>query len=295
MIFTDIRAKTKWSAIREIFDRMSEVMTFADRETLVQAVVEREQISSTSVVKGVAFPHARTHLTSRLVIALCISGTGIDFFREDRAPVHLIFLMLTPASISRLYLNTLSALAEFLKSDGALENLVEKETSREVWQTIRDARIRLDTSMIASDIMNAHFAVAKPEMFLQDAANILAENNISCLPVVNERIEVIGLLSETDLIRIALPRLKEFMGELEPKSSKTTILEKLLGGSKKNVGDVMSTQVLCISATATLPEIAATMISREIRILPVVERGALVGTVGSADILRNIIRRVGRV
>lgn len=295
MIFTDIRAKTKWSAIREIFDRMSEVMTFADRETLVQAVVEREQISSTSVVKGVAFPHARTHLTSRLVIALGISGTGIDFFREDRAPVHLIFLMLTPASISRLYLNTLSALAEFLKSDGALENLVEKETSREVWQTIRDARIRLDTSMIASDIMNAHFAVAKPEMFLQDAANILAENNISCLPVVNERIEVIGLLSETDLIRIALPRLKEFMGELEPKSSKTTILEKLLGGSKKNVGDVMSTQVLCISATATLPEIAATMISREIRILPVVERGALVGTVGSADILRNIIRRVGRV
>jgi len=295
MIFTDISAKTKWSAIREIFDKMSEVMTFVDREPLVQAVVEREQISSTSVVKGVAFPHARTHLTDQLVISLGISKTGIDFFREDRTPVHLIFLMLTPASVSRLYLNTLSALAEFLKADGALENLVDKETPREVWQAIRDARIRLETSMIASDIMNSRYSVAQPDMSLQEAANVIAENNISCLPVVNERNEVVGLLSETDLIRIALPRLKEFTGELELKSDKTTILEKLLGGSKRNVGDVMSTQVLCISATATLQEIAATMISRDIRILPVVEKGTLVGIVGSADILRNIIRRVGRV
>ena len=125
--------------------------------------------------------------------------------------------------------------------------------------------------MIASDIMNSRYSVAQPDMSLQEAANIIAENNISCLPVVNERNEVVGLLSETDLIRIALPRLKEFTGELELKSDKTTILEKLLGGSKRNVGDVMSTQVLCISATATLQEIAATMISRDIRMLPVVE------------------------
>jgi mannitol/fructose-specific phosphotransferase system IIA component (Ntr-type) len=295
MIFTGITAKTKWSAIREIFDRMSEVIHFEDRETLVKAVVEREQLSGTSVVKGVAFPHARTPLTDRLIIALGISKTGIDFFREDREPVYLIFLMITPANVNRLYLNTLSALAEFLKIEGEIENILSKDTPHEVWEAIRDAGIKLETRMIASDIMSSIYVSARPEMSLQEAANLLAEKNISCLPVVNEGNEVIGLLTEIDLIRIALPRLKEFTGELEMDTDKTTILEKLLGDSKRKVKDVMSTRVLCISANTPLSEIAATMVSRGIRVLPVVEGGSLIGMVASADILRNIVRHVGGV
>jgi CBS domain-containing protein len=56
--------------------------------------------------------------------------------------------------------------------------------------------------LTASAIMSRPLRVVRPDTTLEDAANAMRENKIKRLPVVNEDSELVGILSESDLMRI---------------------------------------------------------------------------------------------
>jgi len=108
-----------------------------------------------------------------------------------------------------------------------------------------------------------------PDQTVLDAIRILAEKDIGALVVV-EADRPIGVFSERDYVR------KVFV---KGKTSPTTL-----------VREVMSAPVISVGLAATVEQCMATMSSRRIRHLPVVENGRLVGMLSMTDLVDHIIR-----
>ena len=108
-----------------------------------------------------------------------------------------------------------------------------------------------------------------PDQTVLDAIRILADKDIGALVVV-EADRPIGVFSERDYVR------KVFV---KGKTSPTTL-----------VREVMSAPVISVGLAATVEQGMATMSSRRIRHLPVVENGRLVGMLSMTDLVDHIIR-----
>lgn len=126
------------------------------------------------------------------------------------------------------------------------------------------------TKMRVRDIM-----VTKPLMFtsdtdLLDAVCVLVKRRISGAPVVDERGNLIGLLTERDFLEAAL--VAGYHGER--------------GGC---VGDYMSRDVQAVNADDSLLDVATRFIESKRRRYPVIEDNRVVGVVARRDVLRAVI------
>jgi mannitol/fructose-specific phosphotransferase system IIA component (Ntr-type) len=122
----------KWAAIDELADLISSSSEGADRDTLIDDVLEREYKGSTGIGKGIAIPHARTTGVKSLVGALGISEQGIDFESDDGGRCHMVFLILAPPEESTPYLKALSAVAFIGKDEAIMSRLTSAASPGDV-------------------------------------------------------------------------------------------------------------------------------------------------------------------
>ena len=71
-----------------------------------------------------------------------------------------------------------------------------------------DERQEMMSRVQVRDIMNADIRTVDPEMPLMQAAGILLDNRYGCLPVVNERGMLDGILTEADFLRFSMVLVK---------------------------------------------------------------------------------------
>ena len=116
----------------------------------------------------------------------------------------------------------------------------------------------------AGDVMTQSVITANPDMLVEDIAKQLAFHNISGMPVADAGGQVVGIVSEADVI----------------------------GKRGATVGDVMMSDVVSVSSGTPVEEIAALMTGRHFKRVPVMDEGALVGIVSRADIVRALAARL---
>jgi CBS domain-containing protein len=139
------------------------------------------------------------------------------------------------------------------------------------------------------DAMTLSVVTLKPSDSVHEAAGLLADTGVSGAPVV-EAGKVVGMLSETDVLRVVAP---VSLGH------QRSLCELLMGrgnvvvheGEGPLVADVMTRSVRSIGPGATLWEAAEQMQRAGVNRLPVVdEDGGLVGIVSRADVVRLVGR-----
>ncbi|MFT4069400.1 CBS domain-containing protein [Paraburkholderia sp.] len=144
--------------------------------------------------------------------------------------------------------------------------------------------------MQASDIMTTQVVSIAPDSSVYDAAKLLADNRISGVPVVDETGDVIGIVSEGDLLRrvetgTENPRRSWLAEFLAP--TRQLAVEYLKEHSIQ-VRDVMSTPAITVDAAAPLTEVAELLGRKHIKRLPVLRNGKLAGIVSRANLVRAL-------
>ncbi len=141
--------------------------------------------------------------------------------------------------------------------------------------------------MKVCDLMTSKVVTVTPTTSLRDAAVLLTEKGISGMPIVNDANEVLGVLSEADIVVKA-------GGEVARNRLLGWLLEADFGLEDKiraeTVGDAMTAPPVTISPKRPVHEAARLMVSENVNRLPVVEKGKLVGIVTRADIVRAFTR-----
>ena len=119
----EIEGTTKDDVLKELIgllglDEKNEAMLF-------KMLKRRENLGSTGIGRGIAIPHCRSLVVSKLRVAFGRKRDGLDFKAIDDKPVNFFFLIVAPPlEVSNQYLPVLGKIAQFSKEPDVPERLM---------------------------------------------------------------------------------------------------------------------------------------------------------------------------
>jgi mannitol/fructose-specific phosphotransferase system IIA component (Ntr-type) len=97
--------------------------------TLLRNIQRRETLGSTGIGRGIAIPHCRSLVVSRLRVAFGQRSAGVEYQAVDNKPVTSFFLIVAPPlEISNQYLPVLGRIAQFSKEPDVPDRLAALRT-----------------------------------------------------------------------------------------------------------------------------------------------------------------------
>jgi len=136
LIVFDLKSNEKEGVIEELVELVNSSNMVTDKNTLLKDIKERENLVTTGIGYGVAFPHAKTKSVKGIVIAFGRSNNGIDFEAIDHKPVFLFFLIAAPEDAIGAHLNVMSRLSYLMKSEENRQKLMKATSQGEVLELI---------------------------------------------------------------------------------------------------------------------------------------------------------------
>jgi fructose-specific phosphotransferase system IIA component len=133
-IFLDLAAEDKNSLIQEMIDRLQASGMIKDREGALQAVLEREEKMSTGMNNGVAIPHGKTDSVNKLIVAVGLQRSGIDFSCADGKPAQIFIMTISPASRSGPHIQFLAEVSKILREEASRQRLLSARSIQDVIQ-----------------------------------------------------------------------------------------------------------------------------------------------------------------
>ena len=115
---------------------------------------------------------------------------------------------------------------------------------------------------------------------IHDAIHILYSQNLSGLPVIKEDWILTGYLSESDILKAALPTYLEVLAQSSfLDDEECSLLERFNHVGNATVSQFMNPDPIYVEPTSSLMTVADLMLRKKIKRLPVVEKGKLVGII----------------
>ena len=122
----DFSGKNKSDALTRLTEAVVAGSEVNDRSLVLNMLRNREQLGSTALEQGVAFPHGRSLAVKQLTILFARSKEGVDFESEDGKPTHLFFLILAPPQdTGNYYLQALGKIAELVRKPDVRDALMD--------------------------------------------------------------------------------------------------------------------------------------------------------------------------
>jgi predicted transcriptional regulator len=131
-----------------------------------------------------------------------------------------------------------------------------------------------EIDMRARDVMSSPVITLRPDTPLHGAAALLVSHGFTAAPVVTAEGRVIGIATEADLLR----------GRITPEG---TVDHR----PAPTVAMVMTEAPLAFGPEDDLADVVSVMLDRNIRTVPIIDDGRLVGVVSRRDVLRCVARR----
>lgn len=140
-IQSDLKADDKEGVIREMVQALVEAgrIRAADYESIVKAILNREELGSTGIGRGVAVPHTKHPSVDRLVGSVAVSREGVDFDALDGEKVNLFFLLISPQDRPGDHLRALENIARQLRDDTFCRFLKQAKSAEEIRQLLEEA------------------------------------------------------------------------------------------------------------------------------------------------------------
>jgi len=104
---------------------------------------------------------------------------------------------------------------------------------------------------------------------------------LRALPVVGDKGEVLGVVTEWEVMRALLPHI--------PRAGESAALDE--EGEELTVREVMTRSVLCVSEDMGLEEAVNLMLNKKVEQLPVVRESSFSGMLTRSDIIRKLFAR----
>ncbi len=151
------------------------------------------------------------------------------------------------------------------------------------------ALARTPAAATAKDIMTSKVITVPPETDVREVARLLVEKGISGVPVVSGGGDLLGIVSEGDLLRrseIASERDRSWWLGLF--ATPDTVANEFVKSHALKVADVMTRNVISVAPDTPLRDIATTLEDHRIKRVPVLRNGHLVGIVSRANLVQAL-------
>jgi len=143
----------------------------------------------------------------------------------------------------------------------------------------------------AREIMTREMRTVSEDTPIDALARAFAETEVSGFPVVDPEGNLVGVVTETDLIhqnqRLHIPTAVAFFDAVFMLGSSKRLEEEIRRLAATRVGEIMARNPVTVTEEATVEEVATVMGEQVVHTLPVLDAGGrLVGVIGKRDIIR---------
>lgn len=150
--------------------------------------------------------------------------------------------------------------------------------------------------ILAKDVMKTEIISVSPETPVKEVARLMIDNKISALPVVNKFNEIVGVVSENDLIsKIVKPHEPGLMTYLfhAALASSNEVLEYRKAMARWNAQtaeDAMTSPAICVSPDDTIEKVGKVMLDDKVKRVFVAEEGHLLGVISRSVFVELLLR-----
>lgn len=135
-IKVNLESESKDEVFEELIEELVAVQGGIDRRKVLGAIRSRESLMSTGIMHGIAIPHGKTDAVSGVKGVIGISRNGIAYESLDKAPVYVVFLLVSSPEDSECHLQALKRLAIVLEDPSFFESLLAQQTPQGVYDTL---------------------------------------------------------------------------------------------------------------------------------------------------------------
>lgn len=133
----ELDGNTKEEVLKELIDLLG--LDEKSQGMLFKMLKRRENLGSTGIGRGIAIPHCRSLVVSKLRVAFARKTAGVDFKAIDEKPVYFFFLIVAPPlEVSNQYLPVLGKIAQFSKEPDVPERLLSIKQPGEFMQLLQE-------------------------------------------------------------------------------------------------------------------------------------------------------------
>ena len=294
-IIPDLKARTKEEAIRALVDRVYEDKSAQgrslSREETYKEVLKRENLQTTGIGNGLAFPHARIEGWGDFAVAIARSEEGIDFTSIDAKPAKFIFLLISSPNEPYIILQTMSAIIRFLSDMGHGENILESPVKiQEVLQRFFEKDIEATENILARDIARPVMNYVSLETSIEEVTRTMHLQRRDILPVVDDNNKFCGEISCCEIFKYGMPDFFKqlntisFVRHIDPFEKYFKIKRDL------KVRDVFTEGSKPMQKDSTLIEIIFEMtVKNKSKLFMVEEDGTLAGIIDRFCIIDKIL------
>ena len=134
-------ARDKEGAVREIVQALLDAgdVEADEFESIVKAIMKREELGSTGIGRGVAVPHTKHPSVDRLIGTVAVSKEGVEFASLDGELVQLFFLLISPPDRPGDHLRALENISRQLRDETFCRFLKQAKSTEDIQLLLDEA------------------------------------------------------------------------------------------------------------------------------------------------------------
>jgi CBS domain-containing protein/mannitol/fructose-specific phosphotransferase system IIA component (Ntr-type) len=267
-------------AVDSLLEQLERAGAVRRSETLHERIRSDPLREVVGISDDVLLPHYRHECVQTLTLALGIAPAGLDAEGPDRADrPRVVALVLAPPDAPHLYLQAISTLARLLRQPGIVDALVAQPDPGAVLALPQLQNVPVQPSLAVRDVMVHRIHSVAPDTPLRDTMGLMLRRRLRAVPVVGPKGEVLGMITDSDLMRALLPQIPRIGAPDE---------DGVEGPLSRPVRQFMTRSVLCVSEDLGINEVASMMINKDVEQVPVVHEGTITGMISRGDIIRKL-------
>lgn len=136
MVLAHVEAESKRGLLEQLSLYVAEKENI-DKNSIFEAILERENLGSTGYGEGVAFPHARIEGLDKIIAVFARLDKGVDYDSLDSQPVDLIAFLLSPEKSGEDHLKALAVMSRILKDAETCQKIREAKSAHEIYLALQ--------------------------------------------------------------------------------------------------------------------------------------------------------------
>lgn len=281
-VIAPLATDTLRGAVMALVQRLVETGTIA-RPDLLEGLVSDERVRDVvHVGDRVLLPHLRTDAVDKLAVAIGVASKPVRIGRgAERGSEQIVVLVLAPPEGSSQYLQMVAALSRALRDEQVIDRLSSATSPDDVLSVPEIRELEVQPRLAVRDLMTPRVYRVFPDTQVADVIELMGRHQLKAVPVVGDKREVLGVVSDRDILRHLLPLIGRASNGERPSEEDVELYQT-------PVREIMSRSVMCVPEEQGLPEVVSTMINKDVERLPVVQEGMLTGFLSRTDVLRKL-------
>lgn len=138
-----LEGEDKRTVINAMIDLLKDHPSVEDLDEVRRVVLEREELMSTGVGKGLALPHGKTTAVTGNVAVLALTRQPVDFEAIDDHPVRLIFLLVGTPEAKSQHVKILSRISRLMNRDAVRDRMLAARSTDDLFRAVVDGEASL--------------------------------------------------------------------------------------------------------------------------------------------------------